>query len=297
MDELSLPLRTTVLFAHSIVQAIADEVGADILHIKGPAIEPQALGVTATRPRRQSVDADVLVRPSHVGRLLHGMRAHGWSVLYDFRGGSPFEHATTLGREGVANVDVHRYFPGIEADPEAVFSTLWADRRTMILAACPVQVPSLPAQRLILILHAARQAGVAQSADVEMVWGTATPAARSDITALADRLRAHVGLAAGTGTLETVKGERSYALWAALSKGETSQVRLWRARVRAAPNRREALRTALHLLGPNLSRMTANAGRPLTAGERLRAYWTQGRRGFAALALARRNATSRGRSE
>lgn len=294
-DEL-IPMRTTVVFAHAVVQVIADEVGADILHIKGPAAEPEALGLVSrnsasgTGPtsglgeRRSSVDADVLVRPHHVGRLLAAMRAHGWMVLYDFRGGSPFEHASTLGRSGVANVDVHRYFPGIELDAEKAFDRLWDDRRTTTLAGCAVQVPSLAAQRLILILHAARNARGVLSPDIRGAWTNASADSRTEVTALAEDLRARVALAAGTGTLALVRAERSHDLWEALSTGEGSQVRLWRARVRAASNRREGLRTGVRLLMPNITRMASTVGHPLSAGEVLTAYVAQAKRGLRALA-------------
>ena len=284
VDEL-IPLRTTVLFAHAIVQVIGEEVGVDLLHIKGPAVESAALGMAGSNAelRRVSVDADILVRPNHVHPLLEALCRHGWSVLYDFRGGSPFEHAATLGREDVANVDIHRYFPGIELDAEQAFDTLWSERRTIQLAGYPVHVPSLTAQRLILILHAARNAGGMDDLDIDRAWTGTSPASRSDVSSLAAKLQARVALAAGSGTLDSVRGERSHDLWAALSAGERSQVRLWRARVRAAPTRRAAVRIGVRLLLPNLNRLTADMGRSLSLSEKVAAYRVQARRGFRAL--------------
>lgn len=289
VDEV-IPLRTTVVFAHAVVQAIADEVGIDLLHIKGPAVEMAALagegGAAASGDvvlRAHSIDADVLVRPSQVDRLMDAMRRHGWTLLFDFRGGSPFEHASTLGREGVANVDVHRYFPGIELDRDAAFDVLWADRRVSELAGREVHVPSLAAQRLILIVHAARNARGVQSPDVRAAWTTASDEAHTEVRDLAVRLQATVALSAGIGALDSVAGERSHDLWEALSRGEQSELRLWRARVRASPNPGEAIRTGLRLMAPNTTRMALAAGRPLRVHEVITAYAVQIRRGVHAV--------------
>ena len=285
MNEEVLPQRTTVLFTHAVAQFIADEVGADVLHIKGPAVESNALalGALPTDPVRTSVDADVLVRPAHIPLMLQGLTRHGWTLLYDFSGGSPFRHAATLGREGLANVDVHRYFPGIELEPEAAFSRLWEDRRSLTIAAQRIHVPSLLAQRLILILHAARSPAFDLTKEARAPWVSADPETRGDLARLAADLNADVAFRAATGGLDLVRNEPSHDLWAALSTGEASQVRLWGARVRAARGWRESVRTGVSLLAPNTGRMASRIGRPLNGGELLRAYVEQARRGVRAL--------------
>ena len=83
----AMPLKVGVRLTHAAVQAIADEAGVDVLHIKGPAVHPSLLatveeegpdGETVVVPRdRGSIDADVLVRPRHVVRLLDAMRDDG----------------------------------------------------------------------------------------------------------------------------------------------------------------------------------------------------------------------------
>ncbi|KGN34704.1 2-nitropropane dioxygenase [Knoellia sinensis KCTC 19936] len=272
-------------FAHAVVQFVAEEVGAEVLHIKGPAVELEA---EAMRGRgygnRGSVDADVLVRPSHVQRLERALAMHGWTVLYEFEDGSPFEHAATLARQGLANADLHRYFPGVEGDPEKAFERLWASRRTVVLAGRDVCVPSIPAQRMILILHAARGRSTAHLAEVREAWLELSPADQLAIDDLARDVDARVALAAGTGRLDTVKSARSHDLWLALSEGEASQARLWRARVRAAPSRKSAMRTGLRLLLPKRQRLAVALGRPPTTWDMVRAFGGQIGRGTRALA-------------
>lgn len=94
MDAVDIPLGARVRLAHGIVQQLADQCGAQILHIKGPALHP-----TLREPTdgvRASTDADILVRPAHVGRLVRTLTAHGWETVTDFTTGSAFEHAANL---------------------------------------------------------------------------------------------------------------------------------------------------------------------------------------------------------
>jgi hypothetical protein len=89
-DDWSLSVGMRVALAHAAVQVLAEDCGADVLHIKGPAVDDTLLD---SRPvenadfdddsdrevvPRSSIDADVLVRPSHVPRLLNAMHSSGW---------------------------------------------------------------------------------------------------------------------------------------------------------------------------------------------------------------------------
>ena len=294
-----MPVSVAIRFTHASLQVLAEDYGIDLLHIKGPAVDDALLevrvssisrtdGVAESEPEsplgaaetvaRRSIDVDVLVRPAHLDRLSMAMRQHGWTTKYRFEVGSAFEHAATMTHPFLAPVDVHRHFPGMDSDPEAAFSRLWRDRHTVELAGTPCPVPSVTAQRLILILHATR-AGQLTHPDILRSWTAAREDDRDAVRRLAADLGAEVGLAAGTGRLDEFSGARGYALWLALSTGERSLVRMWVARVKAAPTRRAALRTAVHLLVPNPRRLEATLGRPPTAREITRAYWRRARRG------------------
>ncbi len=285
-----MPASVGVRFAHAAVQALADDAGVDVLHIKGPAVDDRLLerrleedpetGVADEHVvPRISADADVLVRPSHVGLLVDAMRSHGWTTKFRFEDGSAFEHASTMVHEYVAPMDVHRSFPGIGLEPEAAFDRLWADRHGVPIAGYRCEVPSLPAQRALLLLHAAR-GGVGGNADVPRSWEAATATERAEIDALTSDLRAEVAIGAATGRLHLYTGRREHALWQALSSGESSLVRIWAARVRAEPTYADRYRTAVRLLRPNPRRLEQALGRRPTRGELVGAYVERGRRGI-----------------
>ncbi|MFC7489210.1 MULTISPECIES: nucleotidyltransferase family protein [unclassified Knoellia] len=273
MDAATMPWSVGIRFSHAALQALAEDHGVDLLHIKGPAVDESLGGGT-----RRSIDADVLVRPAHVDTLLAAMHEHGWSTRYLFEDGSAFEHAATLGHPFLAPVDVHRSFPGIGGDAAAAFERLWADRHDTDIAGMPCPVPSVAAQRLILIVHATR-GGRLDHPDIERSWTSATSAEREAVIRLADDLGAGVALAAGTGRLDEFVGQRGHELWRVLSTGEQSRARIWAARVRAAPTRRAALRVAVRLVVPNRHRMEARLGRRPTAREVATAYVTSARAG------------------
>lgn len=280
-----MPLSVGLRLGTAALQVIADDCGVDLLHIKGAAVDESLLelvadtdpdtGLILQRPQpRSSVDIDVLVRPSQVERLFAAMREHGWVMAYRFEDGSAFEHASTWLREGLASADVHRTFPGIGADPEAAFDRLWSDRSTLVIAGYPCQVPSLAAQRLILIVHAVRGGDLA-GGDIRRAWGAATPDQRTAVDALAAQVHAEVALAAGTGRLEQHRGSREYPLWHMLSTGNTSRLALWSARVRAQPNLWAALRVAVWLVVPKPGRLRRSLGRDPNPGELARAWGQQ----------------------
>lgn len=109
-----LPVPVAVRFAHASIQALADEHGIQILHIKGPSVDPSLLDVRSPAgssvesiPRR-SIDADIWVNPRQISALLDLMVLEGWKVVAGFAAGSAFvrsPHATTLHHHVLAPVD------------------------------------------------------------------------------------------------------------------------------------------------------------------------------------------------
>lgn len=277
-----MPAYVGVLLAHACLQVLADDHGVDLLHIKGPAVDESLLdrqtladpdaqeAISRAIPRR-SVDADVLVRPSHVSKLFSAMSRHGWQMAYDFADGSAFEHASTWQHQTLEHVDVHRQFPGIGLDPEAAFDELWARRDDTVLAGQPCPVPDVTAQRLILILHAVRS-GHLQHSDILNAWQRASDEQRLAIDALAEHLQAEVALAAGTGRLDDHRDSREYDLWQVLSTGDKSLSRLWLARVKAQPTKVAALRMGVKLVLPNRNRMAQLLGRQPRLREMVREH-------------------------
>lgn len=291
-----MPVAVRVHFAHAAVQAIADAVGADLLHVKGPAIDPslrppvggeavprRAAGGVPAEPRL-STDADVLVRPGHAPRLLAALRRHGWAVRTRFETGSAFEHAATLWHEQLGYVDVHRWFPGIELPPDEGFAWLWQHRQRSTIAHRECPVPSVDAQRLLLILHGARSGGL-DHPDVVLLWALAAPAEREHLRGLAADLHAEVALAAATGDLDAYADHPSHDLWQSFAEpSDAGRLGEWRARLKAAPTLAARVRVLARALLVNTDHLAMRLQRRPTRAEVLAEYLRRSRAGVHALA-------------
>lgn len=284
----TVPLQVRVSMAHAVAQRVAELHGLDLLHIKGPALDP-----SLTWRGRVGTDADVLVRPDHLRVLLDVLARSGWRTHSRFDTGSPFGHSTTLIHRDFGYLDIHRFFPGVGLSSAAAFERLWQNRETRIIAGLSCPVPSVPAQAVIAVLHAARSGGTARSAaDVDMAWTRADAALRTQVLALVTELKADVAFAAGTGRLEQFRGARDYDLWRVVSRGGT-RVEEWVARVRAAPTPTAAARVALRAVLVNTEHLGHRLGREPTRIEVAREFFARPLRG-AREELARRRSRSAG---
>lgn len=226
----TLPVRLRVHLAHATVQAIADEARADVLHIKGPAADP------ALRPEaRTSADADVIVRPSHLKRLLRGLKRRGWVKVTSLNSGGLVEHSTNWYHAQLGQLDVHVRFPGIQIEGERAFDHLWCDSSTLEIAHRPCRVPDPSAQRLLLLLHAARNVRRC-AADIRVGWDEATNTQRVSAKSRALELRAELALAAATGQLDEYRDRPEYSLWHNFADRKANDVELWNFFVQAAPD-------------------------------------------------------------
>lgn len=261
-EETTVPTHVRLSLAHAAVQTLADDHGIDLLHVKGLALDP-----TLVWEGRTSSDVDVLVRPAHVRPLLQLLGAHGWKVITSFEAGSAFEHSTTLWHDQWEHLDLHRTFPGIDRDPSRAFDLLWRERGEARIAGVACAVPSVPAQALVLLLHAARAAGDARARrDVEHVWDAATPERRTEIARLVEELGAKVAFSVILGELESHRSEPEYALWKVWSTGGT-RIDEWRARVKAAPTLGRKARVALRSVLVNVEHLELVRHRPVTRTE------------------------------
>lgn len=269
-----VPSRVRLSLAHAAVQFLADQHSVDVLHVKGLALDPSQVW-----SGRTSSDADVLVRPAHVARLLDVLKGHGWRVVNTFENASAFEHSATLWHDQWEFLDLHRAFPGIDRDPARSFELLWRDRAQRVIATVACPVPSVPAQGLLLLLHAARSAGNARAGrDVEQVWRGATAERRDEILRLVDELGAHVAFSVILGELEQHRGAPEYALWKVWSVGGT-RLEEWRARVKAAPTLRRKVTVALRSVLVNVEHLELVRHRPVTRGEVLAEFFARPYRG------------------
>jgi len=260
-----IPLWARVHLSHAAVETLARDAGVDLLHIKGPAVLPglreRAFG---------SSDVDVLVRPSHLTRLESALARAGWERRSELASGSAFHHAANWFHPSWGYVDVHASWPGPRVAPEQVYAEFATGEHLQEIAHVACRVPNRTAQILVLVLHAGRTPG--HSGDVTTAWHAVTPADRAAVRELAGRLRAETGLAAGLGELDSVSGDREADLWRVLSLGG-SRVEEWRARLRAAPDRRAALKVLLSSLRVNRDYLRMELGRPPTRADVRRRQW------------------------
>ncbi len=268
MTHALIPVGLRVHLAHATIQALADDCGADLVHIKGPALDASLRATDADSHAlpRLSTDADVLVRPAHVTELLRSLARHGWDLVTRFESGSAFGHAATLWHTQLGYVDVHRHFPGIEADPREAFEVLWAEAHHIQLAHWPCRVPSVDAQRLLLVLHGARGGGL-RNADVARVWTAASPQERARAEELARTLQAEVALAAATGRLADFTEYRTHDLWQHFAEGGSSRLAEWRARYKAARTWPERLSVLARASIVNTDHLAMELGRTPTRAE------------------------------
>ena len=253
-----VPTWAMVHLTHAAVQAVADEVGVDILHIKGPTDSTLRSGA------HDSTDADVLVRPAQVEALIRALEARGWTLHGGFEEGSPFGHAAVFQHPAWAWLDVHRAIPGARRDADDVFERLWENREIVEIAHWGCAAPSSAARVLIQVMHVARSHGI----DIPETWRNSPDDLRSAVRALAADLDARVAFAAGIGELELHRGDRTYALWKYWSGPDDNRLREWLARLRAENGLRARVRVAAQALRVNRTRLRMRLGREPTRLER-----------------------------
>ncbi len=269
--EVPIPLGVRLRFGRAALQVVADEIGADVLHIKGDAADP------SLRPGDSSgTDVDVLVRPMHVATLDRALRVRGWRLYSSFVYGSPFGHAQTYLHDSWGYLDLHRWFPGIRTAPEIAFERMWRDSQSTDFADVGCRVPSIAAQATLLVLNAARGSG--ESADVALSWTDASSSHRAAVDALVGELDARVAFAAATGDLERYRGHPDYRLWRVVSERGTRAEEWW-ARIRSASSPIEALRIAARAPLVNVEHLAIELGRPPTRREVVMEFFARPRRG------------------
>lgn len=209
--EILIPVPLRVHLAHAVAQAVADEAGVDVLHIKGPAVSHQL------RPAdHRSSDADVLVRPAHLRRLTQALAARGWVEVNRLHSGGLVEHSANWYHGELGQLDVHVRFPGIRLAPAEAFEALWRSRISADIAHTPCSVPDVAGQRLILLVHAARNP-VVRDDEARSIWGQASESEQEAVWALARILDAEVALAATVGGIDAYRDRPDYDFWAMAS--------------------------------------------------------------------------------
>lgn len=292
-----IPLIVRTRLAHATLQAIADACGADLLHIKGAAVDPSLLPTRPDAPAdatveqralpRLSADADVLVRPAHLKRYQAALKRFGWQRKTRLYSGGAVEHSEDWWHPELGSADVHIRFPGIRIAPERAFTDLWRERQSKGIAGRQCPGPDVDAQRLLLLLHAARNGGPA-SADVGPTWTSATVAQKARARDLAFAFGAEVALAGSTGHLGDYADRAEYDLWRLLGEPDADVFNLWLAFVKAAPTVLDRVRAILYAVRFKADRLELALKRTATPLELLRVQTHRIRRGAAGLMIVTR---------
>jgi hypothetical protein len=177
--------------------------------LKGPSI---ALRLYTDGAQRPYSDVDALVHPDDVERAETTLEALRYErIPYSTR--REQEHASPWRRQRGAEVDLHRTFAHIPAEPRSAWSALSRDATTLRVAGEDVAVPSAPALALLVALHALHHAGTSTkpTADLERACRVLTRSDWDAARALAVELRAERNLAAAL-TLSPAAAELSSAL-------------------------------------------------------------------------------------
>ena len=187
---------------HAEVCWVLAGAGVDALVIKGPSITDWLY----PEGGRESVDVDLLVRPSHWDRAVTALTARGFARTWEGRReGEVSDHSLDLQRTdpelGGHGVDLHSYFPGIDLASSAAFEVLWERRVRGTQAGVEVTFPDVTSRALIVALHAARDPRSAKVAeDLRRAMAALNPEERDDLALLAAELQARGALRAGLET-------------------------------------------------------------------------------------------------
>lgn len=262
-----VPTEVRVRLAHGVAQRLAELHDVDLLHVKGPAVDP-----TVREPKRSS-DADVLVRPAHLTRFVAALRAGGWEERSGFDEGSAFGHAANWHHPGLGYLDVHRRWPGPTLPADEVFERWWSQRTSVTIASRACPTPDVDTQALIILLHAARDRGQADT-EVARLWRDVGSERRAALREQAADLGAEVALAAAVGELDQHRDAPDYHLWLAHSTTETDRLDDWVGRWRAARGVPAHLALLGRALVVNRAHLAMQLGRAPRPGE-VAAAWFQ----------------------
>lgn len=271
-----MPLAARIRLGHAVLQAIADDAGIDLLHIKGYAVDEGLY-----YPGRVSTDVDVLVRPEQAGAFLDAIERHGWHRVTSFETGSIFEHAAVSKHEVWGYADVHRVVPGVGLAADAAFERIWRSSKLVDIAEFPCRVPGRIEQALMIVLHDARGSS-RSTADIDHLRNSLGDDEWAALREAAIEFGAEVAFAAATGTLDDYRDRPEYHLWKALRGGAT-RVELLRARIRSAPTLPGKITILAGAALPNRDHLRMSLGREPAASDYARDIWLRSRAAAAGL--------------
>ncbi|MEH3088415.1 MAG: nucleotidyltransferase family protein [Microbacterium arborescens] len=219
-----LALSSGVELGHAWIQAVADDLDIRVLFLKGPTLTRQGL-----RAPRNSSDIDVLVEPVGFDRLCDEILERSWherplSLIAEL---VSIHSRTFLHDRWPCDLDVHRHYPGMLADPADAFEALWENREVATFAHRACAVPRRTANILVLALHSLRgtERQTRHAAELDALERVPlTPAERDHLAEIAARTGTTV-------TLFDVLTRLGVSVEADPQEQDSLRARRWRERV------------------------------------------------------------------
>ena len=266
LGEIDVSPAEYLTLACAACQEVARRSNVDALFVKGVAAQRQF----PLRTRAGS-DVDVLVRPDHVSRYVDALQQAGWVLMRESSELDLSNHAIVLEHAVFAcTVDVHRNFPGFEADAGEVFDEMWRGREALDVAGRQCDAPSRIHHGALLIVNAARTAG---SVEARQVWQGWSEQERSSArVAIAGFMGES---AAATQLPQEFQGGDTARYWQVVADRPTGTA-MWLARLWDTPTWGARLRLLGHAALP-----PARWGEPDRLSRRLRrlpVHWAKGLR-------------------
>ncbi|MGQ4538374.1 nucleotidyltransferase family protein [Dermabacteraceae bacterium P7074] len=217
--------------------------------------------------------------PEDLPTYLKSLEANGWELYTHFEHGSVFQHAATYYHSVWGTVDVHRSFPGLDRNPAATFASLWRNREAIELGSWECYRPSLTGQRLLLLVHAARDQMGKAAHDIQTCWTDLSAAERDTLRDFTAELGGEVALAAAIGEIETMREHRSYRLWKAVSN-RANPTEVWIARLLRAHGIKSKVRIIWQAMHVNPDHLRIRLGRIPTEEDMRHERWDRWHRTF-----------------
>lgn len=142
-----------VQLAHALTAFVARSNGLRALSIKGFTLAYHGL-----RDERTYADADVWVALEDLDAFTTAMGEYGWAERFEFDVARILaDHSRTLIHPSwPCDIDVHWYFPGAFAAPDACFDALWELRTVAMIAGQEAWIPDYGGSALVGVLHCLR---------------------------------------------------------------------------------------------------------------------------------------------
>jgi len=218
----ALTFEEAVPLGQAYAAQVAEACGVRAIAIKGPVLALQGL-----RPDRLSGDVDVWVDPAQIERYFVELRGLGWEVVAQEHASRllPLHASVATHKLWPVQLDVHSYFPGFLAPPQAVFEVLWERHDSVRLAGTNVPCTDLIGSAAVYTLNLLRdgeERGV-ELEDLVALLQTWHPADLDRLGELASRTGALT-------TMEPVLSSLDVRVAVHGSFEETEDLRLWQLR-------------------------------------------------------------------